>query len=118
MTLRINRIIIFARNMKTMTAFYRDKLSLKALIDPQIPADEWIEFDAGGIRIALHKAHDSGGKGGCAHKLCFHARDVAKARAALAKKKVKLGPVKTFGALALCDGNDPEGNRFQLSNRA
>ena len=28
-----------------------------------------------------------------------------------------MGPVREFGNLHLCDGVDPEGNVFQLSNR-
>lgn len=47
----------------------------------------------------------------------FHADDVAAARADLMARGARIGPVKTFGALRLCDGSDPDDNRFQLSNR-
>jgi hypothetical protein len=30
---------------------------------------------------------------------------------------VAMGEVKVFGDLRLCDGSDPDENRFQLSNR-
>jgi len=119
MTAAISRIIVFTSDMVKVTAFYRDVLALKAIVDPEYPADEWIEFDAGGVRIALHKAGSggSGTKATCRHKIVFYARYVAKERARLIKKKVKAGPVKTWGKLSVCDFSDPEGNRLQLSNR-
>src|SRR5437868_3496884 len=117
MNLRLSRIIIFTSNMKDMTAFYKKQFGLPARIDPKIDPAEWIEFDAGKIRIALHKAGTHGKGSGRAHKLVFYAKDVAKARAALIRNKIKLGPVKKFGSLVLCDGSDPAGNRIQISNR-
>jgi len=47
----------------------------------------------------------------------FHADDVAAAREDLVSRGAKMGPVKIFGDLHLCDGDDPDENRFQLSNR-
>ncbi len=120
MKLQLKRVIIFTHQMARMTEFYRDQLGLKALIDPEYDASDWIEFDAGDTRIALHKGHGGGAKSAtktCAHKLVFYAKDVAKARAALLKKKVKMGDVKKFGTLVLCDGTDPDGNKIQVSNR-
>jgi predicted enzyme related to lactoylglutathione lyase len=117
MNLKLTRVIIFTDNMEKMSAFYGKQLGLKALADPNSDSAEWMEFDAGECRIALHKAHGSGGKGGCAHKLVFFASDVAKARAQLIRKKVKMGQLKQFGKLVMCDGADPAGNRIQVSNR-
>jgi hypothetical protein len=74
--------------------------------------DGWAELDG----IALH----GGGRkrtGDCGHKLVLYARDVAKARAQSVARGAKLGPVRRFGNLQLCDGKDPEGNVVQISNR-
>ena len=118
MKLHLARVIIFTHNMAKMTTFYRDQLGLAAHVDPEYDATEWIEFDAGATRIALHKAHGKGGgKETCAHKIAFYAKNVAATRAALLKKKVKLGEVKIFGKLVMCDGVDPDGNKIQISNR-
>jgi len=89
------------------------------MLDPEILPEEWIEFEAGTLRIALHKtSKDSrGSESSCRHKIVFYAKDVAKERAKLLKRKVKMGSVKTWGKLSLCDFSDPEGNRIQLSNR-
>ena len=117
MKLQLSRVIIFTSRMKEMSAFYGKQLGLPARIDPKIDPADWIEFDAGKVRIALHKAGGRGKGSGCAHKLVFYAKDVAKARAALVRKKIKMGPVKTFSSLVMCDGSDPAGNRIQISNR-
>lgn len=122
MTMKLKRVILFTHQMEKSTAFYRDQLGLKPEIDPEYDASEWIEFNAGGTRIALHKAYGNGsrkgnGDGSCAHKLVFYASNVTKARAALLRKKVKMGPVKKFGTLELCDGVDPDGNKLQVCNR-
>jgi hypothetical protein len=51
-------------------------------------------------------------------KLAFFAENVAVMRDMLvARGAVSFGPVKSFGALRLCDGFDPDGNAVQLSNR-
>jgi predicted enzyme related to lactoylglutathione lyase len=117
MSLKLKRVIIFTNKMSELTAFYGEQLGLPALIDPEYDAKEWIEFDAGGSKIALHQAHGRGKGGGCAHKIVFYAKDVANARAALTRKKVKMGKLHRFGKLQLCDGIDPAGNRIQISNR-
>jgi predicted enzyme related to lactoylglutathione lyase len=118
MKLKLTRVIIFTSKMKELTAFYGKQMGLPVLVDPEIDASEWIEFQTGDSKIALHKAYGKGNGGGCAHKICFYAKDVAKARTALVRKKVKMGSVKKFGGLILCDGVDPAGNRIQISNRA
>src|SRR6185295_17441671 len=60
MKLQLSRIIIFTSNMKGLTAFYGNQLGLPARVDPKIDPADWIEFDAGKIRIALHKAGSHG----------------------------------------------------------
>jgi hypothetical protein len=115
MNLKLKRVIIFTSKMNQLTSFYGKQLGLSAVIDPEIDPEEWIEFDGGGSKIALHKAHGKGN--GCAHKLVFSAKSVAGARSALIRKGVKMGKLKRFGKLELCDGVDPAGNRIQISNR-
>ena len=51
-------------------------------------------------------------------KIVFFASDVEEARDRLIARGAKLGPVKASGDLRLCDGRDPEGNVFQISNRS
>ena len=116
MKLKLKRVIIFTSKMGPLSDFYGKGLGLKARPDPDYDPKEWIEFETGGSRIALHKAYGNGSAGG-AHKLVFYAANVAKARDELLRRKVKMGDVKKFGKLVMCDGVDPAGNRIQVSNR-
>lgn len=109
------RVILFVRDMKTVTAFYRDKLGLKPIKNVEFDPSEWIEFDAGGCNLALHKAGKPGGR--TRNKFVFASDDPLKARAELIAKGVNMHKPMTGGRLVLCDGVDPEGNRFQISNR-
>ena len=98
--------------MDEMTEFYRDVLGLKLVAEEP----GFRDFDAGACRIALHAGVSRVGTK--APKMAFFARDVATARAKLVKRGAKMGPVKTWGKVALCEGKDPDGNPVQLSNRA
>jgi len=115
MQMRLSRIIVFAGDMAAMTAFYCEQLGL-----PVVSGDVgsgFVEFDAGAVRLALHR-------GGAPEsrrrppKIVFWTNDVAATRTELMSRGVRLGKVKLADGLHLCDGKDPEGNAFQLSNRA
>lgn len=112
MTLTISRIILFTAQMKVMVGFYRDRLGLEQIADEP----GWQEFAAGACRIALHRG--SGSPGAKAPKIVFFAADVAATRADLVARGVALGKIRSVGGLDLCDGKDPDGNPFQVSNRA
>jgi len=103
----VKRVILFARDLNALTAFYRDVIGLE--IQAGSPKEGWVDFGL----LALHRGKPSPGS----TKIAFHASDVLKARAQLVNRGVKLGQVKDFGDLVLCDGEDPEGNPLQLSNR-
>ena len=122
MTLELKRITLFVQDIEQQTAFYRDVLGLPMLDNPDDPS-QFVEFDAGGCRIALHN-NGAPTKAKRPPKLVFYAKDVGAARALLVSRGAKLGKVLDTklelydGAkLQLCDGQDPEGNPFQLSNR-
>ena len=118
----LNRVIVFVGDVQKCASFYRDAFGL-----PFIPSDDpegWQELDAGPCRLAFHKAHGPDGPvdsptGGPMnpHKIVFHAEDVVETRTELERRGVRMGKVNRFGGLVLCDGVDPEGHRFQISNR-
>jgi predicted enzyme related to lactoylglutathione lyase len=119
----LHRIIIFVGNVEKCAKFYVDAFGFTAL-PSQHGAKEWMELETGGCRLAFHKAH--GPKGpidsptGSAmhpHKIVFYAEDVQAARAAVAARGAVMGKVHKFGELVMCDGKDPEGHVFQISNR-
>lgn len=108
--MNLARVILFTPNMAAMAAFYGEVLGLKQVTDEK----GWKEFDAGGIRIALHSGTASPGRKG--PKLAFYAKDVAATRAKLVAKGAKFGKVGA-APLFLCNGRDPDGNPVQLSAR-
>jgi predicted enzyme related to lactoylglutathione lyase len=111
MELAIKRIIIFTRRMPALTLFYRDVLGLKQKKnDPG-----WKEFQAGDCDVALHNGTSAVGRR--PPKLVFFSPDVAATREALMKRGAKLGKIKSKDGLDLCEGKDPDGNPFQISNR-
>ena len=121
MSTPLNRIIIFVGNVEKCARFYRDVFGFTAL-----PSDtsDWIELDTGGCRLAFHKAHGPRGPidtptGGAMnpHKIVFFAKDVEGTREAVIAGGAKMGDIRKFGKLVFCDGKDPEGHVFQISNR-
>lgn len=114
MKLKLKRIIIFAKDVVLLAGFYRKMFGIK---DGYIAGDKkWAELYAGDINIAFH----AGGKKGRKElypKLVFYASDVTKARTALIDKGADMGKVIKSGDIHLCNGIDPEGNLFQISNR-
>jgi catechol-2,3-dioxygenase len=114
MDLEIKRVILFVRDVAAVAVFYREVLGLRV---KNADSPDWLEFDAGACTLALH----NGGTPNHARrspKIVFAAADVEGTREELMKRGARLGPVKGFGTLQFCDGKDPEGNVFQISNRS
>jgi catechol 2,3-dioxygenase-like lactoylglutathione lyase family enzyme len=109
--LSIRRIIIFTLRMPLIAAFYRDVLGLRQVADEA----GWKEFAAGGCNIALHNGSSTVGRR--APKFVFYSNDVAVTREMLLARGARLGKVKSGKGLDLCEGKDPDGNPFQISNR-
>ena len=111
MKLSMRRIVLFTKDMPKMIAFYREVLGLRLLKDEP----GWKELDADGCVIALHNGSSQVGKR--PPKIGFWASDVAAARDALVARGAKLGKVMSGGGLMRCEGKDPDGNPFSISNR-
>lgn len=113
MSFKISRIILFSKNVPALAKFYQDVFGLKAKGKGD---DSWAEFSAGDVSLALHKGPPPPVARGLP-KFVFWCADVENTRETLLKKGVSMGKLRIFDDLHLCDGNDPEGNVFQLSNR-
>ena len=110
MKLELRRVILFVDDLDAMASFYEKKLGL--VVRTREPG--FVDFDASGCRLALHAGVSNPGR----TKICFHVADVAAARHELVDRGVRMGKaLATDAPLQLCDGKDPEGNTFQLSNR-
>lgn len=111
MQLSMRRIVLFTKNMSGMTAFYRDTLGLELIKDEP----GWKELDANGCMIALHNGTSR--VGARPPKIGFWAADVGKARDALIERGARMGKLLSGAGLIRCDGKDPDGNPFSISNR-
>lgn len=109
--MKMARVILFTSQMEAMSRFYGEVLGLMQVTEEK----GWREFEAGGVRIALHSGPSSPGRKG--PKIVFHAEDVAAQRAALVARGARFGTVRQGEVFCLCDGKDPDGNPIQLSSR-
>jgi catechol 2,3-dioxygenase-like lactoylglutathione lyase family enzyme len=124
MNLVLNSIILFVNNPAELKHFYVDKLKLEVV--EEIPF-EWVLLKAGTCTIGLHKIgqqylessnNNSGSESNI--KIVFETDgDLAQLRETLIKENVNLRELKTFDNYDywLCDGEDPEGNVFQLKQK-
>jgi catechol 2,3-dioxygenase-like lactoylglutathione lyase family enzyme len=116
----LEEVILYVENMNGQVAFYRDVLGLP-VVEPQNAESfdqvYWVELAAGPCRLALH------GGGQCrfgpdAPKLVFGVPHVAAAREALIARGVSMGEVRSPApGVEVCDGIDPEGNKFSIESR-
>jgi len=123
MKLNLNTIILFVQDVERLKYFYTDSLNLE--IVEETPS-QWLLLKAGNCNIGLHKIGDQYvGKSELPFtfhsntKLVFELDNINDARDYLLNKKVLMQEIKTFPDYDywLCDGEDPEGNVFQLKQR-
>jgi catechol-2,3-dioxygenase len=124
MKLKLDTIIIFVQNVSKLRSFYVDILALDIVEELK---SEWLLLKAGNCNIGLHKIGDqyldsnqAGFKVDNNTKVVFEIdEDIHSARERLVNQNVSLGEIKTFENYDfwLCDGEDPEGNVFQLKQR-
>jgi catechol-2,3-dioxygenase len=117
-------IIFYVQNIERLKSFYTGILGLEIVEDDQ---SVWVLLRAGNGYIGLHKIGDqylskikSGYKFDNNAKIVFEIQeDINKARQLLIDKNVSMREIKTFDNYDywLCDGEDPEGNIFQLKQK-
>jgi predicted enzyme related to lactoylglutathione lyase len=116
--MELRRTIIFVKDMRRMTAFYRDGVGLRLQSETN---GDWVEFEAGGA-LALHAipagiaqgiviADPPRARSETPIKLVFQTADVEAAREHLKAHGAVMSEPRSSGA---CDGVDPEGNVFQI----
>ena len=124
MNLKLESIILFVQNVDKLKAFYVDILKLDIIEESK---SQWLLVKAGNCCIGLHKigepyldSNQDEFKFDNNTKLVFEIEDdIYKIRKQLIKENVMLKEVITFDNYEywLCDGEDPEGNVFQLRQR-
>ncbi|HZD79380.1 MAG TPA: VOC family protein [Actinomycetota bacterium] len=105
----LDHVWFWVGDMDRAVVFYRDVLELGLM---RRDGDEWAEFDAGAVRLALHGAGPGSAPGGTA---VFRVDDLVTARARLEERGVTFdhaGEVDGYARYATF--RDPFGNGLQL----
>ncbi len=124
MKLNLNTIIFYVQDVYSLKKFYSNVLGLEIIEDDE---SVWALLRAGNGYVGLHKIGDEylskikdGYKFDNNAKLVFQIQeDIIEARQLLIYKNVSMREIKTFDNYDywLCDGQDPEGNVFQLKQK-
>jgi catechol-2,3-dioxygenase len=110
------------QNVDRLKSFYVDLLNLEIVEES---TSEWLLLKAGHCHIGLHKigeqySSEEAFKFDNNTKLVFDvSEDLYAAREPLVQENTHMQEIKTFDGYPffLCDGEDPEGNVFQLRQR-
>ena len=124
MKLNLTTIILFVQDIEKLKQFYVNLLQLEVL--EEIPS-EWVLLQAGHCTIGLHQAgqqyiQNTGNISGAETntKIVFETEEELHViREQLLSHHIPMREVKTFDNYGywLCDGEDPEGNVFQLKQK-
>ncbi len=114
--MQLQRVILFAEDIKKLAAFYREAIGLEPKVTPDDPRT-WLEFVAGSSSIALHNGGTD--KTGRAPKIVFFVpnNEIITTRAALNGRGANFGKLIRVFDFQFCNGTDPEGNELSLSSR-
>jgi predicted enzyme related to lactoylglutathione lyase len=120
MQICMNRIILYVRDVTRLKEFYETRFGFRVVEEID---GEWAVLQAGQVELALHLVGRA-----CRTarplpmqsnaKMVFTIKSgLPEVRANLKKAGVFVGEIKRYQGFSysLCDGRDPEGNVFQLS---
>lgn len=122
MKVRLNRIILYSQDISGLKNFYVSLFELPVIEEIK---DEWLVLDAGATEIAFHKVGAAYSTEGVFRaenntKMVFEIdSDIFEARARLIEAGVVMSEIKSYEGFdyLLCDGEDIEGNVFQMMKR-
>ena len=125
MKMMLDCVIIFGQNIERLKKFYIDILKLSIIEEI---TSEWVLLDAGNCTIGLHRIGKEFRRENPPQqfkvnnntKLVFMVQqDIFELRNSLLHQNVTIREIKTFDNYDfwICDGEDPEGNVFQLKQK-
>ncbi|MBB6236257.1 putative enzyme related to lactoylglutathione lyase [Pedobacter sp. AK013] len=120
--MKLSRIILFGNDISALKVFYQSIFNFSLIEEIE---NEWLVFNAGVIEIAFHRIGDSFRNEDSFHaesnvKLVFSIEeDIEEVRKKLIERGAKMKDIKSFEGIdfLFCDGEDIEGNVFQLSRK-
>ena len=114
---RVDYIRVPVTDIEKAKHFYGDVLGLRQ--NPNSPADDWVEYEAGNVTLAVMTphTHDYEFSALPPSTIALRVSDVAAAKAKLEEAGLEVGEMWDSG---LCKGagvSDPAGNRILLHRR-
>lgn len=116
-TIQLSPVILFVRGFERCVSFYRSAFGL----EPIHLDDHWVEFDIGGIRLALHGGYEGDPHAGRPVALHFVVDDIDEAVERIERAGgTVLGPPRRFASSSeQKEGieaafRDPDGNAFEI----
>lgn len=117
MSLALNRLILYARDVEGTVAFYEKHFGFQVL---RLPGDRIVELVApsGGANIMVHAAAKGVKTGQVTVKLVFDVDDVPTFCERSAGNGLIFGTMHPADGYAYANAKDPCGNTIQVSSRA
>nr|WP_315419342.1 hypothetical protein [uncultured Pedobacter sp.] len=120
--MKLSRIILFGNDIGALKVFYQSIFNFSLIEEIE---NEWLVFNAGVIEIAFHRIGESFRNEDSFRvegnvKLVFSIEeDIEEVRKRLIERGAKMKDIKSFEGIdfLFCDGEDIEGNIFQLSQK-
>ena len=117
MSLPLNRLILYARDVEGTVAFYEKHFGFKVL---RLPGDRIVELVAqnGGANIMIHAAAKGVKTGQVTVKLAFDVEDVLGFCEKSARDGLVFSSVHSANGYYYANTKDPCGNNIQVTSRA
>jgi predicted enzyme related to lactoylglutathione lyase len=114
---RVDYIRVPVTDIDKANHFYGELLGLRR--NPNSPGDDWVEFEAGNVTLAVMTphTHDYEFTPLPSTTIALRVRDVATAKAKLEAAGLEVGEMWDSGVCRGAGVNDPAGNRILLHRR-
>ena len=114
---RVDYIRVPVDDIEAANHFYGEVLGLRR--NPNSPADDWVEYEAGNVTLAVMTphTHDYEFVALPTTTIALRVRDVAEAKAKLEAAGVDVGEMWDSGVCHGAGISDPAGNRILLHHR-
>ena len=114
---RVDYVRVPVRDIDEASRFYGELLGLRR--NPNSPADDWVEYEAGNLTLAVMTpdTHEYEFAALPPSTIALRVADVAAAKAKLEAAGLEVGDVWDSGACKGAGVSDPSGNRILLHRR-
>ena len=124
MKLTLGMVILFVKDINKLKIFYTESFQL---VTVEETPGQWVALQAGSCQLGLHQIpaaylEAAASESNCESntKIVFDVNeDIISLRERLLKQNVQVKDLQSFDnyPFLLCDGEDPEGNIFQLRQK-